>query len=249
MKKILLPPGVLIFLLLLWEYTVKILAIDKFILPAPSRILSAMTENASLLLEHSRYTMTEALLGFFLAVFLGMLIAAVMSLITVVKETVYPLIILTQTVPIMALAPLMIIWFGYGILPKVAVVTLVCFFPITVSLVEGLAKVDSDTVRLLEAMGANKLQVFKKVQFPAALPALFAGLKISAAYSIMAAVIGEWLGASKGLGIFLTRSMHSFQTEQVFAAIIVISLVSLVFFGLVEAAGRICMPWYYKEKE
>jgi ABC-type nitrate/sulfonate/bicarbonate transport system permease component len=176
-----------------------------------------------------------------------MFLAMVMSLIDIVKETIYPLVIVSQTVPIIALSPLLIIWFGYGILPKVMVVTLVCFFPITVSFFEGLAKVDADTVKVLEAMGASKFQVFRKVQFPAALPALFSGLKISAAYSVMGAVIGEWLGASKGLGIFLTRSMHSFQTEQVFAAIIVISVLSLIFFGLVEITGRLCMPWYYKD--
>lgn len=247
MKKYLPPLGVLLLLVLLWEYVVRILHIDKFILPAPSRILEALINSSALLIEHSSFTGKEALLGFLLAVFLGMLLATIMSLIDVVKETIYPLVIVSQTVPIIALSPLLIIWFGYGILPKVMVVTLVCFFPITVSFVEGLAKVDTDIVKVLEAMGASKFQVFRKVQFPAALPALFSGLKISAAYSVMGAVIGEWLGASKGLGIFLTRSMHSFQTEQVFAAIIVISVLSLIFFGLVEIAGRLCMPWYYKD--
>lgn len=247
MKRYLLPLGVLLLLVMLWEYAVRILHIDKFILPAPSRILEALINSSALLIEHSSFTGKEALLGFLLAVFLGMFLATVMSLIDIVKETIYPLVIVSQTVPIIALSPLLIIWFGYGILPKVMVVTLVCFFPITVSFFEGLAKVDADTVKVLEAMGANKLQVFRKVQFPAALPALFSGLKISAAYSVMGAVIGEWLGASKGLGIFLTRSMHSFQTEQVFAAIIVISVLSLIFFGIVEITGRLCMPWYYKD--
>ncbi|PKM87402.1 MAG: ABC transporter permease [Firmicutes bacterium HGW-Firmicutes-12] len=235
------------FLLLLWEYIVKAFQIDKFILPPPSAIFEALINSSLLLLEHSKYTALEAFIGFSLAVFAGMVLAMIISLITAVKKTLYPLVIVSQTVPIMAVAPLLIIWFGYGLLPKVMVVALVCFFPITVSLVEGLEKVDADVIRLLQAMGANKFQVFIKVQLPAALPSLFSGLKISATYSIMAAVIAEWLGASRGLGIYLTRSMHSFQTEQVFAVIIVISGLSLAFVALVEGAGRMLMPWYYKK--
>jgi ABC-type nitrate/sulfonate/bicarbonate transport system permease component len=234
------------FLVLLWEYIVKILQIEKFILPRPSVILEALVHSCSILLEHSGHTAAEAFIGFSLAIVAGMIIAMIISLITIVKKTLYPLVIISQTVPIMALAPLLIIWFGYGILPKVIVVALVCFFPITVNLVEGLAKVDTDVIRLLQAMGANKAQIFLKVQLPAAMPSLFSGLKISATYSIMAAVIAEWLGASRGLGIYLTRSMHSFQTEQVFAAIIVISGLSLIFVALVEVVGRIMMPWYYQ---
>ena len=122
---------------------------------------------------------------------------------------------------------------------------LVCFFPITVSLVEGLESSDADMIKLLLVMGASRWQIFTKVQFPGALPSFFAGMKIAATYSIMGAVIGEWLGASAGLGIYMTRSMHSFLTDQVFAAIAVISFLSILLFGLIEGAGRLVMPWYY----
>jgi ABC-type nitrate/sulfonate/bicarbonate transport system permease component len=147
----------------------------------------------------------------------------------------------------MAVAPLFIIWFGYGILPKIMVVALVCFFPITVSLVEGMEAADRDMIKLLEAMGASPWQVFKMVSFPGALPSFFSGLKISAAYSIMGAVIGEWLGASKGLGVYMTRSMKSFLTDRVFASIVVISILSLFLFGIIVLIARLLMPWYYRK--
>lgn len=245
-KKYAPPIGVLFGLLILWELFVRLFEVQKFILPAPSKIAEALVTTLPLLWEHSEYTLSEALLGFCLAIAAGLFLAVLMSLLPAIKDTFYPLVVVTQTIPIMALAPLLIIWFGYGILPKVMVVALVCFFPITVSLVEGLAAIDTDMVKLLQAMNATKWQILKKVQFPAALPSFFSGLKISATYSIMGAVIGEWLGASRGLGIYMTRSMHSFQTEQVFAAIIVISVLSLLLFMLVEAAGRLIMPWYYQ---
>ncbi|MDX9871644.1 MAG: ABC transporter permease [Clostridia bacterium] len=246
MKKYIPSFAFLVLLILLWEGAVRALQIDKFILPSPSVIFKALFGSALLLLEHSKYTAGEAFFGFVLAVAGGMLLAGLMSFFSGVKKTLYPLVILSQTIPIMALAPLLIIWFGYGLLPKIMVVALVCFFPITVSLAEGLAKADADMIRLLQSMGAGKLQIFTKVQLPSALPALFAGLKISATYSMMAAVIGEWLGASRGLGVYLTRSMHSFQTQQLFAAIIVISILSLCFVGLVGLLGRILIPWYYQ---
>lgn len=241
-------PSLTFFLMVLvvWEFIVRFLHIEKYLLPAPSGILGALRNTAPLLWEHSRHTVAEALLGFALAVGGGLLLAVLMGLIPRLKRMLYPLVVVSQTVPIIALAPLLIIWFGYGMLPKVVVVALVCFFPITVSLVEGLGTIESDMIRLLLVMGASRWQIFWKAQFPGALPAFFAGMKIAATYSIMGAVIGEWLGASAGLGIYMTRSMHSFLTEQVFAAIVVISVLSILLFGLTEAVGRLVMPWYYR---
>lgn len=246
MKKYL--PSFLTFLTLLgiWEFIVQILNVRTFILPAPSLIGKTIYKTAPLLWKHSLHTVTEALIGFSLAIAAGILLAVLMGLIPFVKKFLYPLTVISQTVPIIAIAPLLIIWFGYGMLPKVIVVALVCFFPITVSLVEGLENTDNDMVKLLIAMGASTWQIFKKVKFPGAMPAFFSGLKISATYSVMGAVIGEWLGASKGLGIFMTRSMKSFLTEQVFASIIVITMLSLILFALIEVLGRILMPWYYQ---
>ncbi|MGI6587432.1 MAG: ABC transporter permease [Peptococcia bacterium] len=247
MKKYL--PSLVFFLLLLllWEAVVKCLGVKEYILPAPMKIGQALVQNVNLLWAHSIQTVNETLLGFVLAVITGIILAMLMGIFPIIKRTLYPLVIVSQTIPIVAVAPLLIIWFGYNLLPKVMVVALVCFFPITVSLVEGLEAVDKDMVKLLSAMGASSWQVFKTVQLPGALPSFFSGLKISATYSIMGAIIGEWLGASKGLGVFMIRSMNSFLTARVFAAIVVVSFLSLIFFGLIVILARLIMPWHYQK--
>jgi ABC-type nitrate/sulfonate/bicarbonate transport system permease component len=247
MKKYLPSLGIFLVLLFVWETVVRCLEIKEYILPAPSRIGIVFVESIPLLWEHSLHTVNEAILGFLLAIIGGVILAMLMGIFPLIKKLLYPLVVISQTIPIMALAPLLIIWFGYNLLPKVMVVALVCFFPITVSLVEGLEAVDRDMVKLLLAMGASPWQIFSKVQLPGALPSFFSGLKISVTYSILGAIIGEWLGASKGLGVFMIRSMNSFLTAQVFAAIMVISLLSLVFFGVVVVLARVVMPWHYQK--
>lgn len=247
MKKYLPPTAVFLLLLAAWELAVHIFHIDKFILPAPSQIGLALYRTFPLLWEHSLQTLWEALLGFILAVAGGTALGLVMGVFPVVRKAFYPLLVVSQTIPIVAIAPLLMIWFGYETLPKVIVAALVCFFPITVSLVEGLEAADPDMERLLEAMGASPWQIMAKVQFPGAMPAFFAGLKISATYSIMGAVIGEWLGASRGLGVYMTRSMHSFLTERVFASIVVVSVLSLLLFSFIDVLARLFMPWYYEK--
>jgi len=243
MKKYLPSLGFFLLLLFLWETAVRFLGIKEYILPAPTQILQSLGETSALLWEHSIQTISETLLGFILAIGVAIILAMLMGVFPFLKRSLYPLIVVSQTIPIMAVAPLLIIWFGYNLLPKVMVVALVCFFPITVSLVEGLEAVDTDMVKLLLAMGASPWQVFKKVRLPGALPSFFAGLKIAATYSIMGAIIGEWLGASKGLGVFMIRSMNSFLTARVFAAIVVISFLSLAFFALIIVLARVVMPW------
>jgi ABC-type nitrate/sulfonate/bicarbonate transport system permease component len=247
MKKYLPSLGFFLVLLFLWEAVVRCLGIKEYILPTPTKIGQAFGGTANLLWAHSMQTVNETLLGFILAVVTGVVLAMLMGVFPIIKRTLYPLVVVSQTIPIVAVAPLLIIWFGYDLLPKVMVVALVCFFPITISLVEGLEAVDRDMVKLLSAMGASSWQVFKTVQLPGALPSFFSGLKISATYSIMGAVIGEWLGASKGLGVFMIRSMNSFLTARVFAAIVVVSFLSLIFFGLIVVLARLMMPWHYQK--
>ncbi len=247
MKKYL--PSIMFFVLLLiiWEWVVKYFEIKEYILPSPSAVGSSLINKKVLLWDHGLQTIYEAFLGFLLAIGAGLVLSVAMGLSPGVKRTIYPLMVVSQTIPIVAIAPLFIIWFGYVMMPKVVTVVLICFFPITLSLVEGLSTVDEDMVRLLTAMGASPWQVFRKVKFPGAMPSFFAGLKISATYSVMGAIIGEWLGASKGLGIYMTRSMKSFLTDQLFAAIAVVSILSLLFFAVVEITGRLVMPWYYQK--
>lgn len=245
-KKVLtmLLPGisVLIFILL-WEFGVRIADIDKWILPKPSNVLLSLMQQRTLILEHSLQTIAESMLGLCVAIVLGVLVATMIDLSDLLRKAFYPLLVITQTIPIIAIAPLFIIWFGYGMLPKVVVVLLVCFFPIAINLADGYRQVDEQKVRLLKAMGANSYQIFRMVKIPSALPFFFSGLRIAGTYSVMGAVIGEWLGANRGLGILLIRSSKSFLTEQVFATIVIIVILSLLIYLLVELMARIIMPW------
>ncbi len=233
---------------LAWEAGVRLLAIKPYILPAPSQVLDTFGDMLPLLIRHSQSTLLEAVTGLAAAVGVALVLAALMDLHPWIRQGIYPLLVVSQTVPIISIAPLFIIWFGYGILPKVVVVALVCFFPVVVNLVEGMQSADCDMVNLLRVMGYSRWQVIRLVRFPSALPSFFAGLKIAGTYSVMGAVIGEWLGAVSGLGVFMTRATHAYQLDRVFAAIFIIILVSLLIYAVIEMLARLAMPWYYNER-
>lgn len=239
----LIPLGFGAMSLIIWEIAVKWRNVPEWILPGPLQIIATFLEVLPWLGKHAWSTMQECLIGFGLAILLALVIAFIMEEISLIKKMLYPLIIISQTVPIVSVAPLFIIWFGYGILPKIIVVILVCFFPIAVSLLNGLASVDKEYLELFRSMRASRLAAFRMVKLPLALPALFSGLKISAAYSVMGAVIGEWLGAKTGLGYYMTLAQHSFQVDRVFASILAITLLSIVLFGAVCLMERIVIPW------
>lgn len=239
----------LLLLILIWEVTIKLIKLPEYILPAPTSIGIALVNNSQLLLLHTKTTFLTAIVGLLISILIALLISIMMNKVNFVKKVLYPLLIISQTIPIIALAPLMIIWFGLGILPKILIVALVCFFPITVSLVNGLDNVDSELIELMKVMGAGPVLIFTTVQFPSVLPYFFSGLKISATYSVMGAVIGEWLGASTGLGIYMTRAMHSFNTSNLFAAILIVVLLSIVLFKATELLAWISMPWNRKEEQ
>lgn len=233
----------LFFLIVVWEVFSRAMAIPEYIMPAPTAIANALFQDWPLLLVHTKTTFLTAIIGLALAIVVALVIAVIMDKVRIFKKIIYPLLIISQTIPIIALAPLMIIWFGYGILPKVLVVTLVCFFPVAVSLVNGLENVDRELLEIMQVMGARPFMVFSTLQFPAVLPYFFSGLKIAATYSVMGAVIGEWLGASSGLGIYMKRTMHSFNTSSNFAAILIVVLLSIFIFKVTELLAWLSMPW------
>ncbi len=238
-------PLLFIFLLLmLWEVIVRWAEVPDWLLPGPIQVLQTFVETLPLMLQHSRSTMLECLVGFAAAILFAFIIALVMDELPMVKKALYPLLVTSQTVPIVSVAPLFIIWFGYGILPKILVVVLVCFFPIVISLLGGLAAVDQDYLKLFRSMGASKMTIFRMVKLPLALPSFFSGLKISATYSVMGAVIGEWLGAKEGLGNYLTLSQRSFMVDRVFAGILAITILSLALFAVVVIVERLVIPWH-----
>jgi ABC-type nitrate/sulfonate/bicarbonate transport system permease component len=247
-SSIAMPSFAILLLFIVWEVFVVVTKIEKWILPAPSDIFQSLFHSRELLLEHSVQTLKETLLGLVLSVLVGVILATFIDLSESLQKALYPLLVISQTIPIIAVAPLIMIWFGFGMLPKVFVVALVCFFPIAINLADGYRTVDVEMVRLLETMGATKWQIFKMVKLPGALPFFFSGLRIAGTYSVMGAVIGEWLGASQGLGILLTRSSQSFLTDRVFATIIVIVFLSLAIFAVIELFARLTMRWHYQQK-
>ena len=246
--RLILPAAVLITLAILWELVVWGLEVPKWIVPSPSAVWQAFWEMRALLGVHVAQTMLEVAVGIGIAVAAGVSVAAAINFSPTLQRAIYPLLVISQTVPILALAPLLIIWFGFGIAPKVIVVTLFCFFPIAVNTSDGLTSTEPELIDLFRSMGATWLQIWRKVRLPAALPYFFSGLKIAATYSVTGAIVGEWVGAKQGLGIYMLRSSAAFKTAQVFSAIVITSLLSILLFLAVFALERGMMPWHFEER-
>lgn len=235
-------------LIFIWELIVSIGLVERFTLPSPSDILKAFPEMNPSIWVHILTTIQEATIGFVIAIILSIALAIIMDNVKFIKKALYPMIIVSQTVPIIALAPLFAIWFGFGKLPKIIVVILVCFFPILVSLIHGLESVDGDLLNLLKSMGASRFQIFKLVKFPASLVSFFSGLRIAATYSIMGAVIGEWLGGKSGLGVYMLRLKHTYALDKFFAVIIIIVVLSMTLFKLITVLQKVLMPWEHDKE-
>jgi len=238
-----------IFIIGVWELISRTGNVEPFILPAPTIIIKSLFANFNLIYKHILITAYETAAGFFIAVILGVIFAILMDSVMIIKKILYPLLVTSQTIPIITLAPLFIMWFGYGYLPKILIVVLICFFPITVSLMQGLSSVDLDYIKMLKSMGGSKKQIYSFVKLPASMPNFFSGLKIAATYSIMGATIGEWVGGKDGLGVYMLRAKHSFATEKVFGAILVITVLSILLLKLIELVERKSMPWATTEPE
>ena len=235
-------------LIVLWQVIVVSRRVPEWLLPSPARILQTLIQAAPGLVPHVGQTLLETFWGLLLALVTGIVLAFAIDLSPVLRRALYPLLVASQTVPIIALAPLLVVWFGFGIVAKVVVVALVCFFPIAINMADGLRATDPEHVALLRVMGAGRGQIFRTVRLPSALPSFFSGLKIAVTYSVIGAIISEWIGASRGLGIYMIRSAGAFRTAQLFAAIIVTSLLSIALFLLVSGLERLLLPWYYTTK-
>jgi ABC-type nitrate/sulfonate/bicarbonate transport system permease component len=230
-------------LLLLWEGTVWYLTIPDWLLPPPSRIATTLVATLPILFGHTLATLTVTIPGFGLALIGGFSLGIALDASPLLRRAIYPLLVTSQTVPIVAIAPLLVVGFGFGLLPKVLVVALVTFFPIVVNTIDGLQNADRDQRRLLEAMGANYWQLLRLLRLRAALPAIFTGIKVAITYSVIGAVLAEWIGASAGLGVYIARSLRAFRTDQVFVAALVTSLLTIVLFTLVSLLERKIVFW------
>ncbi len=237
-----------IALLALWELYVRASQVSVQVLPSPIAIVQALFNNWDVIYDNTLQTLLETVLGLAIAAALGLLLAIMLDISGWMRRAVYPLLITSQTIPIIALAPLLLIWIGYDIRPKLIVVTLYCFFPIAVATVDGLASAEPELMKLLRSMRATRWQMLHLVRLPGAMPAFFSGLRIAAAYSVVGAIFGEYVGAEKGLGIYMQRAANSFATINVFAAILVTTILSLLLFGLISLIERLALPWYHGSK-
>lgn len=250
----LLPPLVLLALLLLiWELyartVVGTIAGGEQLLPAPSQIAGALLANTQNLAPHTRQTLLETVLGFTLALVVGLGFAIVIDSSHLLRQAVYPLLVISQTIPVLAIAPVLVLWFGFGLAPKILIIALYCFFPISVAGARGFQSADPELVKLFRTFGASAWDIFRKVRLPGAMPSLFSGIRIAITYSVTGAIWGEYVGASQGLWIFIQNSQHAFQIRQVFAAIGVVTAMSIALFLLTVLIERLAIPWYFAERK
>ncbi len=241
--------ALVLFLALVVELFVQTGLVKGFILPAPSSVLQSLGMNFGEMAPHLWETFWVSVIGFFCSILVATGMALLMDGIPWVKKTIYPILVASQTVPIMVITPVIVLLLGYGLAPRFLVVILVCFFPVAISLYDGLQSVDPDMILLMKSMGARRKDVFWHVKFPASLPAFFSGIRISATYCIMAAVIAEWQGSNTGLGIYMIRVKRSYDYDKMFAAILLIVLLSLLFFASAQFAEKKVIRWKAMENQ
>lgn len=229
--------------IILWQLLVSLAIIPGYMLPSPMAVVSALWQDKAALLGHAQVTLIEAFIGLLIGMGISFVIAVLMDTFRPVYNLLYPIIVVSQTIPTVAIAPLLVLWFGYQMLPKIVLIVIVTFFPITIGLLDGFKSADPDAINLLRSMGADKFKIFRYIKLPGALTYFFAGLKISAAYSIVGAVIAEWLGGFNGLGVYMIRVKKSFRFDKMFAVIILVSLISLLLMGLVNVIQKRSTPW------
>jgi putative hydroxymethylpyrimidine transport system permease protein len=232
-----------------WELYCASGAVDELLLPAPSQVARSLVEDRALLWEDLLVTAREMVLGLVVALVLAFALAVAMHLWRPLRTGLYPLLVGTQAIPIVAIAPVLVVWLGFGILPKLAIVALVCFFPIVVTTLDGLARVEDDQRKLLRTLGASRWQAFRLGELPAALPAALSGTRIAVAIAGIAAVFAEASGSSAGLGHLLLQSIPQLETARAFAAVVVLATLSVLCFALLGAAERRLAPWAARPKD
>jgi len=241
-----LPPALLLAALVAaWEGWVLLRHTPAYVLPSPGRVAGAFADAAPLLPAHVAATAAEAAAGLVVGAVAGVAIAVLVVSVPLARRVLEPLLVASQTVPMIVLAPLLVLWFGIGTTPKVVVVALITFFPVAVSTSAGLAGADPELLDLVRSMGADPTAVLRTVRLPAAVPAFFSGLRIAAAYAVAGAVVGELVAAEHGLGVFINRSRSSFRVDRIFVAVVIVAVLSALLFALVGLAGRLAAPWHH----
>ena len=233
---------------LAWQGLASLESVDDLLVASPVETAETLHDEFGLLSDNALVTLSEVLLGLAIAVPLGVLLAVAMHLVRPLRDAAYPLLVASQAIPIVVLAPIFVLAFDYGIGPKVAIVTLICFLPVTVNLLDGLRSVPPELLKLMRSLGASRLRTLRSVELPAALPYLFSGLKIAATVSVIGAVFGEWAGADEGLGRLVLLANNQLQTPRVYAGTVLLTLMAVSLFLAVVAAERLVCPWNRKDK-
>ena len=244
-----LPPLITaVVIIVVWHMLSHSDVMPSFMMPSPAKVWNALINDWSIILMHAKTTLAEALTGLGIGIVISFVIAILMDCYRPVHNALYPLLIVSQTIPSIAIAPLLLLWFGYDMTPKIILIVITTFFPITIGLLDGFKAADPDALGLLKSMGAGPVRRFIHIKLPYSLGYFFAGLKISVTYAIVGAVISEWLGGTSGLGVYMTRCRKSFAYDRMFAIIIFIAVLSILLLLAVQLIKWLCMPWERKRK-
>lgn len=239
------PLGAVVLLLVIWQLATNLFHIEAWILPSPALIGHEAWSEKDRLGLHTWATLKLTLSGFSIGVAVGLLVAGILHYTPFLRSALYPLLILSQNIPTIALGPLLVIWFGFGILSKLIVIILVCFFPVTIAALSGLATTDRTMLNYMQMIGASKSQIFWKLELPFSLPSIFSGVKIAATYSVMGAIIAEWISSSEGIGYYMMLQKSAFRTDHMFLAILVVVAISLVLFMLINLIEKWSIRWHH----
>jgi ABC-type nitrate/sulfonate/bicarbonate transport system permease component len=240
--------ALLVLFVLAWQGVASLDSVDDLTLASPVETWDALRADWTLLWDNAWVTLVEVLLGLAIAVVAGVGLAIGMHLIRPLRDAAYPLLVASQAIPIVVLAPIFVLAFDYGIGPKLAIVALICFFPITVNLLDGLRSVEPELIKLMRSFGASRLRTLRSVELPASLPFLFSGLKVAATVSVIGAVFGEWAGADEGLGRLVLLGNTQLQTPRVYAGIVILTLMAVALFAVVVLTERVACPWNRKKE-
>lgn len=245
-----LPPLLLMVGLVgLWQlaasggFLADVLGLEDFLVPSPSQIADVLWQDRDLILENTRTTIFEIVAGFGLALVLGLGTAVFFRSSDLVRRAGYPLVVASQTIPVIVIAPVLVVWFGYGIWPKLLIIALICFFPIAVNALDGLRRTDPEMVRMMRSLDGSRVGIFWRVEVPTALPGVFTGARIAAAVAVIGAVFGEWAGADKGLGFLILQDNAQLETARMFASVFVLSLIAITLYSLIGLLERFVVRW------
>ena len=243
------PISALAVIILIWLLCCDFEIVPAYMLPSPIDVGKAFADNFAIMLKQASYTLQEAVYGLGIGIILAFIVATLMDRFSFIYKAVYPILIITQTIPTIAIAPLLVLWMGFGMAPKITLVVITTFFPISIGLLDGFQSADGDEINMMRSMGANRLQIFRHIKLPSATGSFFSGLRISASYAVVGAVISEWLGGFYGLGVYMTRVKKAYAFDKMFAVIVFISVISLLLMALISVLQKVAMTWERKIKK